>query len=143
MPWVSRICWIDGSVPHDLTEKQKSKQVHVADSLLQRNNQVPLLGRLITGDEKWVVYNNVRQGRSWVGRGQAAQSVPKAKPFQKKLMLSVWWEDYQGIVYYEFLPRGQTITWALYCQQLERLAAAIKEKRPALANRKGVVGLPA
>lgn len=44
-------------------------------------------------------------------------------------MLSVWW-DYKGVIYYELLARNETLTADLYCQQLDRLAAKIAEKRP-------------
>ena len=44
-------------------------------------------------------------------------------------MLCVWWDQW-GIIHYELLPRNQTITAELYCHQLRRLNAAIREKRP-------------
>ncbi|GAB1869951.1 Transposase [Camponotus japonicus] len=53
-------------------------------------------------------------------------------------MLSVWW-DYKGIVYFEILPRNQTINSDVYIEQLTKLNNAIQEKRPELTNRKGVV----
>lgn len=53
-------------------------------------------------------------------------------------MLSVWW-NYKGVVYFELLPRNQTINSDVYCQQLMKLDEAIKEKRSELANRKGIV----
>jgi len=53
-------------------------------------------------------------------------------------MLSVWW-DYKGVVYFELLSRNQTINSDVYCLQLMKLNEAIKEKRPELANRKGIV----
>ena len=37
------------------------------------------------------------------------------------------------------VPSGQSLNTNLYCQQLTRLKKAIDEKRPELANRKGVV----
>ncbi|WP_025903236.1 IS630 family transposase [Tatumella sp. UCD-D_suzukii] len=53
-------------------------------------------------------------------------------------MLSVWW-DYKGVIYYELLPSNQTVNSNVYVDQLIKLNEAIKEKRPELANRKGVV----
>ncbi|XP_076170752.1 histone-lysine N-methyltransferase SETMAR-like [Ptiloglossa arizonensis] len=43
-----------------------------------------------------------------------------------------------GILHYELLPSGQSLNSDLYCQQLTRLKQSIDEKRPELANRKGV-----
>ena len=53
-------------------------------------------------------------------------------------MLSIWW-DCKGILYFELLPNNRTINSDVYCQQLVKLEEAIKEKRPELANRKGIV----
>lgn len=39
-----------------------------------------------------------------------------------------------GIIHYELMRQGITITADIYCQQLARLDAAIREKRPVLAN---------
>lgn len=41
--------------------------------------------------------------------------------------------------YFELLPQNQTINTAVYCHQLDKLNEAINEKRPELADRKGVV----
>ncbi|XP_053980666.1 histone-lysine N-methyltransferase SETMAR-like [Hylaeus volcanicus] len=51
-------------VPHDLTEKNIMDRISISDSLLKRNENDPFLKRLITGDEKWVLYNNVQRKRS-------------------------------------------------------------------------------
>ena len=56
-------------------------------------------------------------------------------------MLNVWW-DFKGIVYFELLPRNQTINLNVYCHQpikLDKEIEEIKEKRPVLATRKGVI----
>ncbi|QQP51269.1 Histone-lysine N-methyltransferase SETMAR [Caligus rogercresseyi] len=56
----------------------------------------------------------------------------------RKFLLCVWW-DWQGFIYYELLPNGQTLNSNLYCQQLDRLKGAIAKKRLALVNRRGIV----
>ena len=53
-------------------------------------------------------------------------------------MLSVWW-DWKGVVFFEMLVRNQTINLDVYCRQLNKLKAAVKEKRPELVNCKGVI----
>jgi len=105
---------------------------------LKRNEIEPFLKRIITGDEKWIVYDNINRKRLWSKRNEPAQTTSKAELHQKKIMLSIWW-DYKGIVYFELLPRNQTINSDVYCRQLDKLNAAVKEKRPELVNRKGVV----
>ena len=45
----------------------------------------------------------------------------------RQVLLCVWW-DWQGIIHYELLPYGQTLNADLYCQQLDRLNAALMQK---------------
>ena len=71
-------------------------------------------------------------------RDESAQSTSKANIHQKKVMLSVWW-DFNSIVYFEMLPRNQTINSNVCCRQLMKLNEEMKEKRPELATRKGVI----
>ena len=52
-------------------------------------------------------------------------------------MLSAWW-DWKSVVFFELLPRNQTINSDVYCRQLNKLNAAVK-KRPELVNCKGVI----
>ncbi|GFW35816.1 histone-lysine N-methyltransferase SETMAR [Trichonephila clavipes] len=65
----------------------------------QHHENDPFLKRIITGDEKWVVYNNVKRKRSWRKKDEPAQTISKADIHQKKVMLSVWW-DFKGIVFF-------------------------------------------
>ena len=129
---------LDIWVPHILTEKNLCRRVDVCDLLLKRQEYDPFLMRIVTGDEKWVVYNNVKRKRSWSKQDEPAQSTSKADIHQKKVMLSVWW-DFKGIVYFELLPDNTTINSEVYCHQLDNLNDSLKKKRPELINRKGVV----
>ncbi|GFX45002.1 histone-lysine N-methyltransferase SETMAR-like [Trichonephila clavipes] len=70
--------------------------------------------------------------------GEAAQTVAKLGLTARKALLCIWW-DWKGIIYFELLPYGQTLNSDLYCQQLDHLRLVIDEKRPELANRRGVV----
>lgn len=49
-------------------------------------------------------------------------------------MLCIWW-DQKGVIHYELLKPGQTITGEFYRQQLMRLKQALAEKRPEYASR--------
>ena len=46
-------------------------------SLLNRNKINPFLKRMVTGDEKWVIYDNVKRKRWWSKSGEADQTVAK------------------------------------------------------------------
>nr|BAO79485.1 transposase [Campsomeris sp. Cas_Ok01] len=129
---------LDLWIPHQLKEIHLTQRISICDSLLKRNENDPFLKNLVTGDEKWIVYNNVTRKRSWVKQDQPAQTASKAEIHQKKIMLSVWW-DYKGILYFELMPQNQTINSNVYVEQLDKLKDAIEEKRSVLSNRKGVV----
>ena len=88
---------LDIWVPHKFNEIQLTKRISICDSLLKRNETDPFLKRIITGDEEWVVYDNVVRKRSWSKRDEPAQSTSKADIHQKKVMLSVWW-DFRGFI---------------------------------------------
>ena len=93
---------------------------------------------MVTGDEKWVTYDNVKRKRSWSKSGEAAQTMVKPGLTARKVALCAWW-DWQGIIHYVLLPYGQTLNSDLYYQQLDRLKAALMQKRPSLINRSQIV----
>ncbi|XP_035723709.1 histone-lysine N-methyltransferase SETMAR-like [Vespa mandarinia] len=129
---------LDIWVPHVLAERNLCPRIDVCDSLLKRHENDPFLKRIITGDEKWVVYNNVKRKRSWRKKDEPAQRISKVNIHQKKVMLSVWWY-FKGIVFFEILPDNTIINSEVYCHQLDKLNDALQQKRPELINRKGVV----
>ncbi|GFT40636.1 histone-lysine N-methyltransferase SETMAR [Trichonephila clavipes] len=72
------------------------ERIPICEVLVKRKEIDPFLKKTVTGDEKWVTYDNIVRKRSWSNRD-------------------------------------------LYCQQPGLLKLAIDQKRPELANRKGVV----
>jgi len=52
-------------IPHDLTEKSLMDRISICDSFYKRNEETPFLKQVVTGDEKWIIYNNVERKRSW------------------------------------------------------------------------------
>jgi histone-lysine N-methyltransferase SETMAR len=92
----------------------------------------PFLKRLVTCDEKSIFYDNVIRKRQWCRPGKAPKPTPKKNLHSKKSVICVLW-DMEGI------RPNKTINSEVYCQQLDRVNECLKEKRPHLVNRKGVV----
>lgn len=127
-------------IPHELSEANKQLRLTNCLSLLSRENSEPFLDRLLTCDEKWVVYKNPTRRRHWLSRTDPVPVTARKEPHEMKVLLCIWWTA-RGVVHSELLKRGQTITGELYSQQLERVHRAMQTKEPALINGKGVVFL--
>lgn len=113
-------------VPHELTENQKNHRVSDCRALLQRFKRGGL-NRILTCDEKWVLYDNRKAGKQWLKRNEPGVLMPKPELHQKKVMLTIWWMC-DGPVYWELLPLGQAITANLYCAQLDKVQQKLVEK---------------
>ncbi|PIC33730.1 hypothetical protein B9Z55_013608 [Caenorhabditis nigoni] len=120
-------------IPHHLTQANLDRRVNDSIALLTLHAGDRWLDRLITGDEKWVFYDNHHRKSQWVGEGESPQDVPKPDLHPKKVMLSVWW-GVDGPIYWELLPEGKTITGDLYTTQLRNLKKAVD--RSALKDKK-------
>ena len=96
-------------VPHDLNDRQKLSRFEVFSSLLFRNQNDAFLDRIVTCDEKCILYDNRRHSRQWLDTDEPPRNFPKVKIHQKNTMISVWWSA-DGVIHYNFLQPGQTIT---------------------------------
>jgi len=106
--------------------------------LLQRFERKSFLHRIVTGDEKWIYFENPKRKRSWLSPGEAAPSTAKPNRFSRKTMLCVWW-DQDSVVYHELLKPGETVNTDRYRQQMINLNHALIGKRPEWARRHGKV----
>jgi len=73
--------------------------------LLARHKRKGFLHRIVTGDEKWIHYDNPKKKKSWGLSGHTSHRQPNIHG--KKLMLCIWW-DQLGVVYYELLKSNET-----------------------------------
>uniref|UniRef100_A0A914YPT5 Mos1 transposase HTH domain-containing protein n=1 Tax=Panagrolaimus superbus TaxID=310955 RepID=A0A914YPT5_9BILA len=81
-------------VPHQLSPDNMLNRLRIATDLLNRHRQGNLpLDRIVTGDEKWIMYENVVRRGQWVARGTTADPVPKRELHPKKCMLSLFWDS--------------------------------------------------
>lgn len=117
-------------MPHRLSDLNRATRFECSTQNLERHEAGQLnLDLLMTSDEKWVLYVNVTRRKEWVHRGNHATPTAKAGLHPKKVLFCLWW-DTEGPVHWEILPQGQTITAEVYCQQLDRVAEALAQKRP-------------
>ncbi|CAD5210864.1 unnamed protein product [Bursaphelenchus okinawaensis] len=125
---------LDKWVPHNLTDLQKAKRRCASEKLLQRCKNEEFLDRIVTIDEKWTSFNNTRRSTSWCKRGEAPKPVPKPELHEKKLMVTVWWCS-SGVIQYDFMKPGQSITADTYCAQIDKL----RHNLPTMVRRRGPI----
>ncbi|GFV52130.1 mariner Mos1 transposase [Trichonephila clavipes] len=96
--------------------------------LLARYKRNSYLHRIVTGDEKWIYFDNPKCNRSYVDPRQPSKSTESPNHFVSKTMLCIFW-DQEGPIYHELLNPGETVNNDRYKQQLLNLNDAILEKR--------------
>jgi histone-lysine N-methyltransferase SETMAR len=124
-------------VPHELTPNQAKPRVEICRQLLDNPLSSYFFNRIVTSDEKCIYFYNPDKQGQWLDPNQPAQAVAKCSRFEEKVMLCVWW-NCQGIIHFELVPSGRTITANLYCQQLGRMYEKLAELHPGYLNRGGV-----
>jgi len=119
-------------VPYELKPRDLERRFFTCEQLLQRQKRKDILHRIVTGNEKWIHYDNLKRKKSLGKSGHA--STTGSNIYGSKLMLCIWW-DQEGVVYYELLQPNETIIRDRYRLQLMRLSRALKEKRPQYEQR--------
>jgi len=56
-------------VPHELSERQVQQRETTCQLLLARFERKGFLHRIVTGDEKWIYFENPKRPRGWVDPG--------------------------------------------------------------------------
>lgn len=116
-------------VPHFLTQENKNSRLNICVSLYNKQHRKSFLWKIVTGDEKWIYFDNPKRKYHWVDPGEPTTSTPKRNVHCNKVMLCIWW-DMKGVLYYELLKPGQTVTADRYCHQLMQVNQEIEKKRP-------------
>ena len=96
-------------VPYELKERDIERRKTTCEILFDRFKRKSFLHRIVTGDEKWIYFDNPKRKKSWVDPGQPSTSQPVCNIHGKKALLCNWW-DQKGAVYYELLKPGETVT---------------------------------
>ncbi|GFX85669.1 mariner Mos1 transposase [Trichonephila clavipes] len=114
---MGKIIKVSRWVPHELTDRQQENQKIACKMLLAHYKRKSYLLRIVTGDEKWIYFENFKRNQSYVDPGQPSKSTTRSKCFGHKTMLCIFW-DQQGPIYYELLNPGETVNTDSYKQQL-------------------------
>ncbi|GBM23466.1 hypothetical protein AVEN_181581-1 [Araneus ventricosus] len=120
----------------------ENKRKHLINSesglTLFCRNPDEFLCRYITVDETWIHYytpETKEQSKQWVFKGDPSPKKAKTLKSTNKVMATVFW-DARGIIYFDYLAKGQTINGEYYASLLHRLSEQIKKKHPHLEKKK-------
>ncbi|GFU25069.1 mariner Mos1 transposase [Trichonephila clavipes] len=131
---MDKIIKVGSWVPHDLTGRQQENRKIVCEMLYVRFKRKSYLSRIVTGDEKWISFENPKRNRSYVDPGQPSKSTARLNRFGRKRTLCIF-GDQEGPICYELLKPGETINTDHHMQQLLNLNDAVLDKREQYKKR--------
>ncbi|WKY06819.1 hypothetical protein Q1695_006754 [Nippostrongylus brasiliensis] len=129
--------WVDKWVPHDSNDVQRNRCLETSPAHLLRNRTEPILDRIVTRGEKWILYDNRKRLAQWLDVDEAPKHYPKPKAHQKKATVTVWWSA-AGFIHRSFLKPCEKMT-SEYCQELGEIHSKLPGMCPRLVNTKGPI----
>jgi len=109
-----------------LSEDNKNRRRDIAFSLLSKFRKKDFLHKIITGDEKWILYDNAKRRKSWVDPDQPLTSMPISSPRTFRSVSDGIGKMYCITSSYNQLKQSRLLTTI---DQLEH-SNAFEEKRP-------------
>lgn len=120
-------------VPHVLTQTQKDMRVRMCQTNLDAlKDNAELLDMIVTTDEMWILtYEPERKMAScqWLDKKAPHPQKALCSRGAPKTMMTVFW-DKRGVIYCEFLPKGETIDSDGYVETLTRMKDHLRRKCP-------------
>lgn len=130
---IGKVKKLDRWVQHELSERQQRNRFEACCSLVSRLKGDPVLHRIVTCGEKWIVFDKCKRSAQRLDNDEAPKHTPKPSVHGKELTVSVRWSS-AGVVHYSSMRPGQLITADLYCEQFEEIMR-LQIKQPRLVNR--------
>lgn len=120
-------------VPRMLTDENKRRRLEISKRNLEMLQRDPdqFCRRVVTMDETWVHHfdpETKRQSMSWKRPSSPPMKKFRVAPTAGKVMASVFW-DSEGILFIDYMPKGQTITGSYYAGLIPKVRDAVKNKR--------------
>ncbi|GFU82064.1 mariner Mos1 transposase [Trichonephila clavipes] len=112
---MGKIIKVSRSIPHELTDRQEENRKLVCEMLLARYKRKSYLHRIVTGDEKWIYFENPKRNRSYVDPGKPSKLTARPNRWGRKSILCIFW-DQEEPVYYELPIPGETVNTDPYEQ---------------------------
>ena len=80
------------SVPHALSDNNKNQRATISTGLLARHRSTHghkqrFLYRIVTGDEKWWLYINMKQRKEWLSSGKLRTLIKSKKKEVSKMLI--------------------------------------------------------
>ena len=80
---------------------QDPENDHFSQSMLSIVKKANFFDLILTGDEKWIAFDNTHRGLQWLDSDQVPLRTPKTHKFVKKVMMCVWWNT-QRILHHKY-----------------------------------------
>ena len=80
-----KVSKLDKWVPYKLSEAEKIQRATISASSLSRQKEEPMLGQIITSDEKWILWNNQRGSHSRLDSFMNLQTNAKTRHRHKEV----------------------------------------------------------
>ncbi|XP_045455663.1 histone-lysine N-methyltransferase SETMAR-like [Melitaea cinxia] len=81
---IGKVKKLDKWVPHELNERQREIRIETCLALLNRHTNEGILNRIVTCDEKWILFDNRKCSASWLDPGSVPKQCPKQKVTLRK-----------------------------------------------------------
>ena len=124
-------------VPKLLSQEQMAERVRTLTAFVKlvQDKSKAVLQHIITMDETAVSMHTPEtksQSKQWLKKGTPGPIKAKVHATRTKQMVIAFF-DSQGMVYSNYVPRGQTVNAAFILESLRRFLKTFKAKRPEIA----------